>query len=68
MDQRPILVKLPDGQTIDSSKTKLGAIVAKGAFFGVNCSIMPGVTIGEKAKVYPGKVLSHSLSDNETIK
>lgn len=61
LDKKPITVKRPDGQTIHTDDTKLGAIVAKGAFLGVNCSVMPGVTIGAGKKIFPGSVVKESV-------
>ena len=53
---------------IDSGKKKLGAIVAKGAFLGVNCSVMPGTIIGRDAKIFPNKVVKGTISEGEIIK
>ncbi len=67
LDQAPIHMSLPDEQIL-TEKTKLGAILAKGAFLGVNCSVMPGVTIGKNAKIYPGKVVMEPVKDEEVVK
>ena len=57
LDKKPIQLKLASG-VIDSGRTKLGAIVGKGAFFGVNCALMPGVTIAAGAKIFPQSIVS----------
>lgn len=67
LDNANIRLNLPDNQ-IETSRNKLGAVVAKGAFLGVNCSVMPGVTIGKNARIYPGKVISKPVRDDETVK
>ena len=67
LDQGAIKMRLPE-ETIDTEKTKLGAVIAKGAFLGVNCSVMPGLTIGRNARVYPGIVVKDPVKDNETVK
>lgn len=67
LDGKAIALKLPD-KKVQTERTKLGAIIAKGAFFGINCSIMPGVTVGQRANVYPGKVLFNAVAENEVVK
>ena len=54
-----------DKKEIMPGKLKLGAIMARGSQLGVNAAIMPGVTLGEKAIVGSGVVLTHSLAANE---
>lgn len=53
---------------IDTHQNKLGTIFAKGVFCGVNCSFMPGVTIGANTKIYPHSVISKSLPADATHK
>ncbi len=57
LDKKEIRLKLPNGEFIETGKKKLGAMVAKGAFLGVNCSIMPGVSIGANTQLAPGSVV-----------
>lgn len=61
LDQKTIQLKTLDGK-IDTHRYKLGAILARGVFCGVNCSLMPGVTVGESTKIYPGLVVNQALS------
>ncbi len=60
-DRKPVAVTLATGERIQTTRTKLGAILAKGVFSGVNCSYMPGVTVGSNAKIYPGTVVSSAV-------
>lgn len=66
-DNKPVRVKIPDSH-VETTKEKLGAIVARGAFFGVNCAIMPGVTVGANTKVFPGTVLYHPVPADEIVR
>ena len=50
---------------IETSKDKLGAIIAKGAFLGINCSILPGITIGAKANAMPGSIIKRAVKSEE---
>ncbi len=68
LDGKEIAVKLPNDVRIQTPRTKLGSIIAKGAFLGINCSIMPGVTIGAQANIYPGKVVFNPVAEKEVVK
>jgi UDP-N-acetylglucosamine diphosphorylase / glucose-1-phosphate thymidylyltransferase / UDP-N-acetylgalactosamine diphosphorylase / glucosamine-1-phosphate N-acetyltransferase / galactosamine-1-phosphate N-acetyltransferase len=48
-------------QLIETNKDKLGAVIARGAFLGVNCSILPGISIGAKATAYPASVINRAV-------
>ncbi|MDP4011652.1 MAG: hypothetical protein Q8P72_05510, partial [Candidatus Roizmanbacteria bacterium] len=67
LDNNDIRTKIED-EEIDSGRKKIGAIVADGAFLGVNCSVMPGVTIGANAKIYPGKLVTSAVSKGEILR
>ena len=54
--------------SIETDGKKLGSIIAKNVFFGVNCAVMPGVTIGAGAKIYPHKVIAVAVCENEVVK
>ena len=47
---------------IETDRVKLGAIMAKGVFLGVNCSILPGVTIGAHSNAMPGSIIDRAVS------
>lgn len=59
-DSRSVGLRLPD-QVIDSGREKLGAVVAANVKMGVNCSVMPGVTIAAGSKIYPGSVVTGAV-------
>lgn len=67
LDNGFVKVKLP-GKVVETQRTKLGTIIAKGAFLGINCSIMPGVTIGKNARVFPHKVITQAVEADKTLK
>jgi len=63
LDKQIIKLKTPQ-EEISTSRDKLGTIFAKGVFCGVNCSFMPGVTIGANTKIYPHRVIYQALPAN----
>lgn len=67
-DEKPIAVKLVGGERIQTNRTKLGAILAKGVYSGVNCSYMPGITVGANVKIYPGTVVKEAIKEKEIVK
>lgn len=56
LDKKEIKIKVGD-KMIPTGREKFGAVVAKDVFLGVNCSVMPGVTIPEGEKIYPGSII-----------
>lgn len=67
IDGKAIPMKLPN-TNVETIKTKLGSIIAKGVFSGINCSFMPGITIGKNARIYPGSIVFDAIGENETFK
>lgn len=67
IDGKEISLKLPDVQ-IETTRTKLGTIAAKGVFSGINCSFMPGVTLGENARIFPGSIVFDAVEAEEVLK
>lgn len=53
---------------IETDKNKLGSIMAKGVFLGLNCSILPGITIGTESKAMPGSVIKKAIPDKTMFK
>ncbi|MDZ4768734.1 MAG: sugar phosphate nucleotidyltransferase [Chloroflexota bacterium] len=51
------------GVRLDTGRDKLGAIVGQGAFIAVDAMTMPGVKIGERARVGPGMHVHKDLKD-----
>jgi len=66
-DNKAVEVKLPDGKQ-PTNREKFGAIIGDQAFLGINCSIMPGVTIGQKAFIYPGTIVHSPVPAHSTVK
>lgn len=64
LDGKTVRMKLPNGEIIDTGRHKFGSVIAKGAFLGVNCSLMPGITIGKGAKVKPGSVVNEAVQSS----
>lgn len=54
-----------DKKEIIPGRNKLGAILAQGSQLGINVSVMPGISIGSKAIVGSGLVLTQSLEAGE---
>jgi bifunctional UDP-N-acetylglucosamine pyrophosphorylase/glucosamine-1-phosphate N-acetyltransferase len=59
-DKRTVGLKLP-AEVVDTAREKLGAMVAKGVKMGVNCSVMPGVTIAAGSTITPGSVVTKAV-------
>ncbi len=55
-------------QLIETNKNKLGSIMAQGVFLGVNCSILPGITLGAKATAFPGSVIDKAIAAEQMFK
>ncbi len=66
-DGNKVKMRLLD-QLIETNKEKMGAIMAKGVFLGVNCSILPGITLGEKATAMPGSVIDQAVKAKEMFR
>jgi glucose-1-phosphate thymidylyltransferase len=57
LDKKTVRITLPSGQVVDSLKEKLGALIAKGSFLGVQVSTMPGTLISQDTKISPATVV-----------
>lgn len=55
--------KYPLGKTEDLR----GVVVKKGARIGINCSILPGVTVGEEALVGAGSVVTKDVPPGSVV-
>ncbi|MBK8022299.1 MAG: hypothetical protein IPK19_12930 [Chloroflexi bacterium] len=51
------------GNKVNTGRDKLGAIVGRGAFLAVDVMTMPGVKVGERARVGPGTHVHQDLND-----
>lgn len=67
IDGKEVPLTYPDTK-ISTNRKKLGVIMAKGVFSGVNCSFMPGVTVGAHARIYPGTTVFGAITEGETYK
>ncbi len=53
LDQKPVVIRLPDGSLADTGMRKLGAIVGDDAEVGCNAVLQPGAILGRRALVLP---------------
>ncbi len=60
----PSVVK---GQRVNSGRDKLGAIIGRDAFLGVDVMTMPGVKVGRSAEVGPGVHVQDDIPDNMRV-
>ena len=67
LDKKNVMLRVDD-KKIETQRDKLGAILAKGVFSGVNCSFMPGVTVGAHTKIYPQTIVRKALPAHTTLK
>ena len=67
-DRQGVTVKLPNNQKLETTKTKLGALVAKGSEVGANTTIMPGITLGANSLVYAASLVYTPVPDDSTLK
>ncbi|MCR4329007.1 MAG: sugar phosphate nucleotidyltransferase [Candidatus Roizmanbacteria bacterium] len=67
MDDKNVALKLKS-ERIETNRDKLGAVVAKGVFFGAGTTTLPGVTIGEGVRTYPGTVVHAAIAPHAVVK
>lgn len=68
-DHQPIPVKLANTtDKVETNRTKLGSLIGKNTEVGVNASLMPGITIGSSATIYPQAVVYSPVPDNAVLK
>ena len=51
----------------DAKKTLAGPVIRRGAKIGANCTLLPGVVIGENALVGAGSVVAHDVAPGEVV-
>ncbi len=66
IDRGPVFSRVK-GQKLNSGRDKLGAIIGRGAFLGVDVMTMPGVKIGEGAQIGPGTHVHHDVQDRQRV-
>jgi len=60
----PVNIK---GESVDSGRDKLGAIIGDNCKTGINVSLLPGVKLGPGSFVGPGVVLQEDLPPNKMV-
>lgn len=66
LDKKPVKLASPLG-LIETGRDKLGSILAKGVFSGVNCSFMPGTAVGANARIVPGSIVKGYIPANSWL-
>ncbi len=51
------------GERVDTGRTKLGAMIGRGAFIGIGAMLMPGIKIGEESIVGPATLARQDVAD-----
>jgi bifunctional UDP-N-acetylglucosamine pyrophosphorylase/glucosamine-1-phosphate N-acetyltransferase len=67
LDEKSIGMKF-DGKHIDSGRKKLGAFVASGVKFGINCTLMPGTKIWPNLLIPPCSILKGEIQKQPDLK
>lgn len=67
LDKAEVIMWIGD-KKIPTGRTKFGAVIAKGVFFGVQCNTQPGATIGEGSRIYPQTTVHKSLPPKTILK
>lgn len=67
LDDNSIKVKIK-GEVIDSGRRKLGAVIADGVKFGVNCTVMPGRRIWPNLMIPPCTIITQDITKQPNLK
>ncbi len=67
LDRKNIVQSIKN-KAVDSGRNNFGIITGENAALGIRVSTMPGVLIGARAKVLPGKILYKSVNHDEEVK
>jgi UDP-N-acetylglucosamine diphosphorylase/glucosamine-1-phosphate N-acetyltransferase len=57
-----------NGKRLDTGLKKLGSIIGSDSKIGVNVSVNPGVKIGPRAMVFPGRVVDRDVGEGEVFR
>ncbi len=63
LDHQPIALRA-NGEKVQTTRSKLGAILGKGTQIGANVTIMPGTLIGKNCVVGAGVIVRENIDDN----
>lgn len=61
IDGKSVRLDHPVDGKIETYRSKLGAMIAKGAFLGINTSLMPGVCISASMQTIPGTIIKKTI-------
>lgn len=61
LDGKAVSLKHPSGVNVSTGRSKLGAMIAKGSFLGINTSTMPGVCVGANTQTLPGTTVKKTI-------
>lgn len=67
-DERPIRTWKENGKPLQTSLTKLGAIVGDNTKLGSGAIILPGARIGEHCRIWPNSVVSGFIQASSEVK
>ena len=65
---REVVKSVIKGEKLSTGLKAFGAVLGFSSSVGTNATLMPGVKIGNKAIVWPGKVVLEDLKDDQTLK
>jgi NDP-sugar pyrophosphorylase family protein len=65
LDQKTVMVHLPDGQRVSTGRRKVGAMVGDGAEVGCNAVLNPGAILCPESVVGPGMAFSGFLEKKQ---
>lgn len=64
IDGKPINFRMEEKKQIPTQRKKFGAVVGRNVFIGAQTTVMPGIAIGENAKIFPRSVVKTSVQAN----
>lgn len=67
LDKQNIVVKQFTNK-LESTRNKLGVLMAKKVEVGVGVSFLPGVTVGTNVFIYPGAIVHSAIPDSHVLK
>lgn len=67
LDHHPVYLKI-NNEKVQTTRSKLGAIIGKGTQIGANTTIMPGTLIGKNCVIGVGVVVKENIDDNTFCK
>ncbi len=65
-DDKTVKMKIKD-EVMDSERRKMGIIMGTGTKTGLNCVMMPGVKIGNNARIGPNAIIYEDVPNDVTV-